>query len=68
MGWGLFNFVEGLVDHEFLGVHHVNELMPREQWVYWDMGFLAWGVAMLVAGWLLLRAGRADEAARTART
>jgi uncharacterized membrane protein len=68
VGWGLFNFVEGLVDHEFLGVHHVNELMPREQWVYWDMGFLAWGIAMLVAGWLLLRAGQADEAARAART
>lgn len=24
-GWGLFNLVEGLVDHEILGLHHVRE-------------------------------------------
>jgi uncharacterized membrane protein len=23
MGWGLFNFVEGLIDHQLLSVHHV---------------------------------------------
>jgi uncharacterized membrane protein len=22
-GWGLFNFVEGLIDHQILGIHHV---------------------------------------------
>lgn len=62
LGWGLFNVVEGLVDHEFLGVHHVNELKPREQWIYWDIGFLIWGVAMLIGGWLLVRSGRAEHA------
>ena len=25
VGWGLFNLVEGLIDHEILRVHHVNE-------------------------------------------
>ncbi|MEL6062241.1 MULTISPECIES: DUF2243 domain-containing protein [unclassified Methylobacterium] len=63
IGWGLFNTVEGLIDHEILGVHHVNEPMPRDQWIYWDLGFLLWGAAMLVGGWLLVRSGRADQAA-----
>ena len=57
-GWGLFNLVEGIIDHQLLGVHHVNELVPRAEWIWWDMGFLAWGAAMLAGGLLLLRAGR----------
>ena len=60
IGFGLFNLVEGLVDHHLLGIHHVNETVPREQWIFWDLGFLAWGAAMLVAGWLLLKAGRRE--------
>jgi uncharacterized membrane protein len=64
MGFGIFNLVEGIVDHHLLGIHHVNETVPREQWIYWDLGFLAWGAAMLVGGWLLLRAGRSETAAR----
>ena len=52
MGFGLFNLVEGTVSHQILGIHHVNETAPREQWIYWDMGFLAWGAAMLAGGWL----------------
>ncbi len=59
VGFGLFNLVEGVVDHQLLGIHHVNETAPREQWIWWDLGFLAWGAAMLVAGWLLLRRERA---------
>jgi uncharacterized membrane protein len=62
MGFGLFNLVEGIVDHQLLGIHHVNETVPREQWIYWDIGFLAWGAAMLIGGWLLLRAGRRETA------
>jgi uncharacterized membrane protein len=58
MGWGIFNLVEGIIDHHLLGIHHVNETVPREQWIYWDLGFLIWGVAMLIGGWLLLRAGQ----------
>ena len=47
MGFGLFNLVEGLIDHQILGIHHVNETVPLAQWVYWDMGFLVWGALML---------------------
>jgi uncharacterized membrane protein len=58
LGFGGFNVIEGLIDHEILGLHHVNETAPRGQWIYWDLGFLAWGAAMVIAGWLLLRAGQ----------
>jgi uncharacterized membrane protein len=58
MGFGLFNLVEGLVDHQILGLHHVNETVPPEQWIYWDVGFLAWGATMLAAGGALFRRGR----------
>jgi uncharacterized membrane protein len=52
-GWGVFNLVEGLVDHEILGVHHVRDDLGGP--VSWDVGFLVFGVLLVVAG-LLLRA------------
>ncbi len=58
IGFGLFNLVEGVIDHQILGLHHVNETVPRDQWIYWDMGFLAWGAAMLVGGLRLVRRAR----------
>lgn len=64
IGFGLFNLVEGIVDHHILGLHHVNETVPPEQWIYWDIGFLVWGAAMLIGGWLMLRSARRATAAR----
>lgn len=58
MGFGLFNLVEGLVNHQILGLHHVNETVPRGQWIYWDIGFLIWGAAMLIGGWWLYKSGK----------
>ena len=55
MGFGIFNLVEGIIDHQILGIHHVNETVARPYWIYWDMGFLVWGAAMLVGGWFLLK-------------
>jgi uncharacterized membrane protein len=51
-GWGGFNLVEGIVDHQILGIHHVR---PGQDWWLWDVGFLAWGALMVVAGAVLLR-------------
>ena len=62
VGWGLFNLVEGLIDHQWLGVHHVNERVDRAHWLAWDLGFLAWGLAMLLGGVGLLRTGRVTVA------
>ena len=49
-GWGLFNLVEGIVDHHLLGIHHVRT-GPYQTW--WDLGFLALGALLLIAGRLL---------------
>jgi uncharacterized membrane protein len=62
-GFGIFNVVEGLIDHHILGLHHVNETAPPETWIYWDLAFLVWGAAMLIAGLLLTRSGKRASAA-----
>jgi uncharacterized membrane protein len=63
VGWGLFNLVEGIVDHHILGIHHVRG-GPHQTW--WDLGFLALGAALVAGGWLLQRSGtRADGTRRT---
>ncbi|RJF75508.1 DUF2243 domain-containing protein [Rhodopseudomonas palustris] len=68
IGWGLFNVVEGVIDHQILGIHRVNETVPEAQRIYWDIGVLAWGAAMLVGGWLMARShagpGSADLVSR----
>ncbi|RCW80066.1 DUF2243 domain-containing protein [Phyllobacterium bourgognense] len=61
IGFGLFNLIEGVVGHHLLGLHHVNETVRHELWVYWDIGFLVWGAGMLLTGLALLRRGRAPQ-------
>jgi len=58
LGWGIFNLVEGIVDHALLGVHHVNELVDPSHRLFWDFGFLISGGLMAAAGWALLAANR----------
>lgn len=65
MGWGAFNLVEGSVNHQILGIHHVNETAPRDQWRWWDLGFLLWGLAMLIGGWVIASAGAREQDAAT---
>ncbi|WP_104991322.1 DUF2243 domain-containing protein [Deinococcus sp. NW-56] len=55
-GWGLFNVVEGLVNHQLLQIHHVR---PGPNQALYDLGFLVWGAAMLLVGWALMRRPRA---------
>ncbi len=52
-GWGLFNVVEGAIDHLLLGVHHVRDDLGGP--LSWDLGFVAFGVAQVVIGCLLAR-------------
>lgn len=61
-GWGLFNVVEGLVDHHILEVHHVRDDLGGP--MSWDLGFLALGVALVLAGWFLYRRGASELARR----
>jgi uncharacterized membrane protein len=55
LGWGAFNLVEGIIDHHLLGIHHVNETVLPAQWLYWDVGFLAFGLVLVGLGWGLVR-------------
>jgi uncharacterized membrane protein len=54
LGWGVFNVVEGLIDHEILQVHHVYQNDPHH-FLLWDLAFLASGVLFLLIGWMLIR-------------
>jgi uncharacterized membrane protein len=52
----MFNLVEGLIDHQLLGIHHVrDDLPPGPAKLGWDLGFLVWGLLMLAGGWWLTR-------------
>ncbi len=65
-GWGIFNLVEGLVDHHLLGVHHVRDDLGAP--LSWDLAFLVLGALLLVGGWLMHRRGlRALEQRAAAR-
>lgn len=58
-GWGLFDVVEGVVDHHLLRVHHVRDDVADP--LLWDLGFLALGLALLLVGVALLRSVRRDS-------
>jgi uncharacterized membrane protein len=60
-GWGVFNLVEGVVDHHLLTLHHVRDDVADPLW--WDVGFLALGAVLVVAG-LALRRSDPHEPAR----
>jgi uncharacterized membrane protein len=62
LGFGLFNAVEGIINHHWLGIHHVNETAPREQWWIWDIAFTLSGLVMILAGGWLTRSGARREA------
>jgi uncharacterized membrane protein len=55
VGWGLFNLVEGVVNHQILGIHHVRE---NGNELAWDLAFLAFGAVLVLGGSLL---GRSDQ-------
>ena len=54
-GWGLFNLVEGLIDHQLLGIHHVH---PGGHQLAWDIGFLISGPLLMAIGATLARDGQ----------
>jgi uncharacterized membrane protein len=54
-GWGAFNLVEGVVDHEILGSHHVRDDLGGP--IGWDLGFLGFGAVLLIFGLGLIHSG-----------
>jgi len=62
LGWGLFNLVEGLIDHHLLNLHHVRDMpmhVPLYDWLFLGIG----GLGLIALGWVMSResptAGRA---------
>jgi uncharacterized membrane protein len=54
LGWGLFNLVEGIIDHHILGLHHVRDLpahVPLYDWLFLAIG----GVGFILLGWMMAR-------------
>jgi uncharacterized membrane protein len=52
LGWGIFNLVEGTIDHHLLGLHHVRDLpahIPLYDWVF--LIVLGLGLIMLGRYW-----------------
>ena len=54
LGWGLFNLVEGVIDHHLLNIHHVRDMLPAYDWVFLAVG----GVGFTLIGLLLARGNR----------
>lgn len=54
-GWGSVNLVEGVVDHQILGIHHVKADVP-----VLDLVFLAFGGVLLLGGLALARRGERE--------
>ena len=59
LGWGLFNLIEGVIDHQLLQLHHVREY-TSDPWP-WDLAFLGFGAGLVALGGLLIRAGRRNS-------
>jgi uncharacterized membrane protein len=54
LGWGIFNLVEGLIDHHLLDIHHVRDMpahVPAYDWIFLAVG----GLGLVALGWLLAR-------------
>jgi uncharacterized membrane protein len=58
-GWGGFNVVEGLVNHQLLQIHHVRDDLGGP--LAWDLGFLGLSVLLVAGGWLLFRQGKREN-------
>jgi uncharacterized membrane protein len=58
LGWGGFNLVEGIIDHQILGLHYVRQV---PNYTMYNLTFLAvGGVGLLLVGWMLMRVSRRD--------
>jgi uncharacterized membrane protein len=51
-GWGIFNLIEGTIDHQILGLHNVRELSVDKE--LWNNGFLLFGMLLIASGSLII--------------
>jgi uncharacterized membrane protein len=56
LGWGVFNLVEGIIDHQILGIHNVREV---PNYTVYNLTFLGiGGLLFILLGWMFMQAGR----------
>lgn len=65
-GWGIFNFAEGLIDHQLLRIHHVRPGHPQE--FLFDMLFLASGITLILVGVMVITNGQRAKPSANARS
>lgn len=51
-GWGIFNLVEGIIHHQIIKLHNVNEYSLQPE--VWNYSFLGSGIILIVLGYLLI--------------
>lgn len=57
LGWGVFNLLEGVIDHHLLEIHHVRDMpvhVPAYDWAFLAIG----GLLFALIGWLLAAPAR----------
>lgn len=57
LGWGIFNLVEGVIDHHLLGLHHVRDVpvhVPLYDYLFLGIG----GIGFILLGLALARDSR----------
>jgi uncharacterized membrane protein len=59
LGWGIFNIVEGVINHHILMLHNVREITTDI--VIWNYSFLGISVIFLIIAWILIRHGAPDH-------
>ena len=67
LGWGAFNVVEGLINHQLLELHNVREVAAP---TFWNFGFLALSAVIFLIGLAMAhqRPGRVELQQRTEGT
>lgn len=51
-GWGIFNLVEGIIHHQIIKLHNVNEFSLQPE--VWNYSFLASGVIFMAIGYAFI--------------
>lgn len=51
-GWGIFNLVEGIIHHQIIKLHNVNEYAQNPE--VWNYSFLGSGILFIAAGFFLI--------------
>jgi len=60
MGGGVFNMIEGIINHHILQIHRVKPGDPHA--LAYDLGFLAIGLLLFIIGYYIRQSGKSQDA------